>query len=36
MACYNIMAVLINHRTQKAVNVQEVFTRTFVFAYFLC
>lgn len=27
MACYNIMAVLINHRTQKAVNVQEVLTK---------
>ncbi|MCX7921540.1 MAG: hypothetical protein N3B21_05920 [Clostridia bacterium] len=26
MACYNIMAVIINHRTQKAIKVQEVLT----------
>ncbi len=27
MACYNIMAVLINHRSRKANEVQEVLTR---------
>lgn len=27
MACYNIMAVLINHRSKRAPEVQEVFTK---------
>jgi hypothetical protein len=27
MGCYNIMAILINHRSKKAVQVQEVLTK---------
>lgn len=27
MACYNIMALLINHRSKKAMDVQEVLTK---------
>lgn len=27
MGCYNIMAILINHRSKKAVHVQEVLTK---------
>ena len=27
MGCYNIMAVLINHRSRKAVDVQEMLTK---------
>ncbi|MCX7748104.1 MAG: hypothetical protein N2645_14650 [Clostridia bacterium] len=27
MSCYNVMAVLINHRTKKAIGVQEVLTK---------
>lgn len=27
MSCYNIMAILVNHRTKSAVNIQEVLTR---------
>lgn len=27
MACYNIMAIIIEHRMQKALNVQEVLTK---------
>lgn len=27
MACYHIMALIINHRSQKAVHVQEVLTK---------
>ena len=27
MSCYNIMALLINHRSKKAIQVQEVLTK---------
>lgn len=27
MACYNIMAIIVNHRSKKAADVQSVFTK---------